>query len=226
MRDGGSGRGGLSRRLRGPLRGLGAGVGAALLRLSGRLTRVRYLHREREDEALSLYGNVIYAIWHGRMWLPVARLGKTGAAVLVSLSADGEVIARAARSLGFRPVRGSTSRGGREGLEALTGLLENGRSVALTPDGPRGPRHRAAVGAVALSARTGRPILPVGAAASPAWSFASWDRFQLPRPGARGVIVYGEPVRVPAGEELEPWRRRLEAALDGVEAEADREVER
>jgi lysophospholipid acyltransferase (LPLAT)-like uncharacterized protein len=197
-----------------------------MLRLSGRLTRVRYVHREREAEALSRYGAVIYAIWHGRMWLPVARLGRTGAAVLVSLSEDGEVIARAARSLGFRPVRGSTSRGGKEGFSGLAGQLEGGRSVALTPDGPRGPRHRAAMGTVALAARTGRPIVPVGAASCPAWSLRSWDRFQVPRPGARGTIVYGEPLRVPAGQDLEPWRRRLEEALDAVEAEADREAER
>ncbi len=201
-------------------------MGAAALRLSGQFTRVHYLHQERETEALSRYESVIYTVWHGRMWLPVARLGHTGAAVLVSLSEDGEVIARAARALGFRPVRGSTSRGGKESFAELAAWLESGRSVALTPDGPRGPLHRAAMGAVALAARAGRPIVPVGAASRPAWSFRSWDRFQVPRPGARGVIVYGEPLLVPAGGDLEPWRRRLEAALDAVEGEADREARR
>ncbi len=206
------------------LRRAGAAAGATLLRLSGRLTRVRYLHREREEAALKKSGAVIYAFWHGRFWLAAARAGRPGTAVLVSLSEDGEIIARAAERMGYRAVRGSSSRGGREGLVALEALLTEGVSAALTPDGPRGPRHVAQMGAVLLAARTGRPLVPLGAAARPAWTFGSWDRFQVPRPGARGALVYGDPIEVPPASDLEPWRKRLEAALNAVEAEADRAV--
>ncbi len=214
----------LERRVRGLGRWLGAGAGASVLRLSARWTRTALLHQEREGDALNNYHSVIYVLWHGRFWLPAAVLGRSGAAILVSLSEDGEVIARAAERLGFRTVRGSSSRGGREGLREMEALLRDGVSVALTPDGPRGPRRRAQMGAVALAARTARPLVPVGAAARPAWALRSWDRFQVPRPGARGAIVYGPSLQVPAGGDLEPWRRRLEAALTAAEAEADRAV--
>jgi hypothetical protein len=80
------------------------------------------------------------------------------------------------------------------------------------------------MGAVALAARTGIPLLPLSSASRPAWRFRSWDAFQMSRPGSRGVLAFGPPLSVPADGDLEPWRRRLEAALIAVEEEADREV--
>jgi hypothetical protein len=152
-------------------------------------------------------------------------LRRPGTGVLVSLSPDGEVIAQVLERLGFRAVRGSSSRRGREGLRELEAWLAQGRSAALTPDGPRGPRHRAQMGTVVLAARSGRAIVPLGGAAHPAWTLGSWDRFQIPRPWARAALVFGEPLRVPSGEtDLEPWRARLEAALDAVEREAEQVV--
>jgi hypothetical protein len=208
------------------LRAVAARAGAALITASGRLTRTEFIHPEHEDNALKNHESVIYALWHGRLWLLAARLRDRRAAILVSLSEDGELIARVTGRLGYRPVRGSTSRRGREALVALEAELRGGRSVALTPDGPRGPRHTAQVGAVVLAARTGKPILPVAAAARRAWEFPSWDAFQVPCPGTRGVIVFGEPILVPPGGDAEGWRSRLETALNAVESEADRAVGR
>ena len=188
--------------------------------------RLKRLHVERETLALADYNSVIYAFWHGRGWLIAGRAGRRGTSVLISLSEDGDVMARAATRLGLHPVRGSSSRGGREGLAEMARGLAEGRSAAITPDGPRGPRHHAQIGAVVLAARSGKPIVPMGIAAHPAWEMKSWDAFQIPRPGARAIVVYGEPIAVPAVEDLEPWRVRLEAALDAAEAEADREATR
>ena len=70
------------------------------------------------------------------------------------------------------------------------------------------------------------PILPLGAAARSAWTLGSWDAFQIPKPGSRAVITVGEALFIPESEDLEPWRRRLEAALDAAEREADAEVAR
>lgn len=206
------------------LRAVASRAGAAVLTASGHLTRTRILHPEHEIETLRDHQAAIYALWHGRLWLLAARLRDRRAAILVSLSEDGELIARITGGLGYRPVRGSTSRGGREGLQELEGLLRDGRSVALTPDGPRGPRHRAQTGALVLAARTGKPILPVAAASARAWELGSWDAFQVPCPGTRGVIVFGEPMLVPPLRDAETWRPRLEEALNAVEAEADRAV--
>lgn len=216
--------GGSSTRIRRLLRAWGAGAGAWILAASARMTRVSLIHNEHETEAINSNKAVIYAFWHGRMWLLAGRLRDRGAGVLVSLSEDGEVIAQTLSRLGLHPVRGSSSRRGREGLQELEELLRDGRSVAITPDGPRGPRHQARMGAVALASRTGKPVVPLSAAARSCWTFDSWDSFQVPRPGTRGVIVFGEPLYVPASDDLEPWRSRLERALIDVEAEADREL--
>jgi len=189
--------------------------------------RWRYLHAERESRLLKTDKAVIYAGWHGRMLLLAGGLRRPGTGVLVSLSPDGEVIAQILSRLGLHPVRGSSSRRGSEGLRELEAWMGKNRSVAITPDGPRGPRHRAQMGAVALASRTERAILPLGAAARPAWTLSSWDAFQVPRPRARAVLVFGEPLRVPRGEaDLEPWREQLEAALVRAEEEAEQEANR
>jgi lysophospholipid acyltransferase (LPLAT)-like uncharacterized protein len=208
------------------LRSLGAWGGAVVLRASGATTRLRLLHLERETTAVTKDKSVIYTMWHGRMWLLAARFPRRGVGVLVSLSEDGEVIARILSRLSLVPVRGSSSRGGDEALRALEKWVSDGRSAAITPDGPRGPRHVAHMGAVALAARTGKPIVPLGAAASPAWTLRSWDNFQVPKPGSRAVIAVGEPFYVPRSDDLEPWRAQLETALNDAQAEAEREVAR
>ena len=209
---------------RAAMRRLGVWGGAGVLRASGALTRLRFLHLEREAEVVTKEQAVIYAMWHGRMWLLASRFPRRGVAVLVSLSEDGEVIANILSRLRLVPVRGSSSRGGDEALKTLETWVSEGRSAAITPDGPRGPRHVAAIGAVALAARTGKPIVPLGAAASPAWTLRSWDKFQVPKPGSRAVIAVGEPFYVPRSADLEPWRAQLESALNDAEAEAEREV--
>jgi len=208
------------------LRSLGIHAGPGAIRGLGALARVTWLHTEHEETALARYKAVIYAFWHGRLFLLAAKLRDRGAAVLISLSEDGEVMAQAAERLGLHPVRGSSSRGGREGLRDLEAVLAGGRSVALTPDGPRGPRHRAQMGAVALAARSGKPILPLSSAARRCWTLHSWDRFQIPGPGTRAVIAFGEPILVPQEPDLEPWRARLERALTEVERAADAAVGR
>jgi lysophospholipid acyltransferase (LPLAT)-like uncharacterized protein len=213
----------MSRR-RAVVRALGVWGGASLLRMSGAVTRLRFLHLDREVEAMGRHGAVIYALWHGRMWLLAARFPRRGVGVLVSLSEDGEVMARILARLRLVPVRGSSSRGGEEAMRALEEWVDGGGSAAITPDGPRGPRHVARMGAVALAARTGKPIVPVGAAARSAWTLGSWDAFQIPRPGSRAVIAIGEPLLVPPLADLETYRRRLEAALNDAEAMAEREA--
>jgi lysophospholipid acyltransferase (LPLAT)-like uncharacterized protein len=206
------------------LKGPGVWLAAAVNRLLARAARVRRLHVERDVEAIKTSTAVIYAFWHGRFWLLPKHLGHPGVTVLVSRSTDGEIIARILNRLGHHSVRGSSSRGGREALSGLVAVLEAGRPVAITPDGPRGPRQEAQMGAVALAARTGCPIVPVGVSARPNWTLGSWDRFQIPKPFARAVVVFGEPLRVPREGDLEPWRDRLQRALDSLQDEADRET--
>jgi lysophospholipid acyltransferase (LPLAT)-like uncharacterized protein len=121
-----------------------------------------------------------------------------GIAVLISEHGDGEIIARLAESLGFRTVRGSTSRGADRALLGMSRAVESGVDVAFTPDGPRGPAERFAPGALVVAQRTGAPVVTVRVGASRSWRLRSWDRFMIPKPFATVTIAYGDPVYVTA----------------------------
>jgi lysophospholipid acyltransferase (LPLAT)-like uncharacterized protein len=175
---------------------------------------------------------VIFALWHGRLLPPTWLHRGEGVVTLASHSADGEYITRVLHHWGYRVVRGSSSRGGDSALRELTQLIHEGRSVAITADGPRGPREKLKYGVLQMAQRTGAPLIPVGTAASRAWRFNSWDRFMLPKPFARIRIAYGDGVFLPSAldadglaAEARAMERRIaertavaEAALDASPA--------
>jgi len=168
--------------------------------------------------------DAIYVSWHGRLFFPMVCLRNRGMVVLVSEHRDGEIISVASESAGYGTVRGSTNRGGVRALAKLVRLAKNGRLTGFTPDGPRGPRWEFQPGALFVASKTGKPIVPIGGSASRAHYFKSWDRFQLPLPFSRGVLVVGEPYYVPGGldeEAFEGHRRELERRLIEVNRRAD-----
>ena len=169
----------------------------------------------------------IYSLWHGRMLYPAFFRRNREASVLVSYSLDGERLAGALSVLGYRTVRGSSSRGGATALRHLLKALRSGRDVGIASDGPRGPALHVQPGIIQLASRSGAPILPLVFGAARAKTFSSWDRFCLPRPFARVALVFGKPVRVPReGDDtlLETKRRELETemhwALEAADAAA------
>jgi hypothetical protein len=144
---------------------------------------------------------------------------RRGIVVLVSRHRDGEWIARIAGRFGFGAARGSSTRGGEEGMRELMAALAAGRCAGVTVDGPRGPARHVKPGAVWLASRTGCPLVPVTSASSRTHVFRSWDRFRLPQPFARVGVTSGEPLQVPRDlddQGLEDWRRKLERALDDL----------
>jgi lysophospholipid acyltransferase (LPLAT)-like uncharacterized protein len=170
---------------------------------------------------------VIFTLWHGRL-LPLSWFHRAWNLVtLISASSDGEYIARVVQRWGYDVVRGSSSRGGGRALRELIGQLRAGRSVAVTPDGPRGPRERLKPGVLVAAQLTGLALLPVSAGADHAWWFEGWDRFMVPRPFARVRILYGEPVFVPrdadAGQ-LDEITRTVETAVSGLTTQAEAEL--
>jgi lysophospholipid acyltransferase (LPLAT)-like uncharacterized protein len=157
----------------------------------------------------------IYAFWHENMLLPAYRYARADIWVLISQHADGQLIAEACRHLGFRLVRGSTTRGGVEAVRQMLRVAGAGH-LAVTPDGPRGPRRQVQQGLVYLAARTGLAIVPAGMAFRRPWRMRSWDRLALPRPFSLATCVTAPPVRVPADasrEEMERYRRQVEEAM-------------
>ncbi len=198
-------------------------AGPLIVRALGSTLRVRFVNPEVEERARRVCGRVIYAFWHGGSLLPAYTHRGRGIGLLISLHRDGEVMARIVRRLGFRPIRGSTTRGGVAGLLGLMDL-DGGCDFGITPDGPRGPRGVAKPGVAFLSGALGVPVLPSGIAVSPAWRAKSWDRFAIPRPFARVAYAFGEPVKVPReeGEEgLEGYVRRIERSIHEAQAMAE-----
>ncbi|HEY2955394.1 MAG TPA: lysophospholipid acyltransferase family protein [Candidatus Eisenbacteria bacterium] len=193
-----------------------AAAGAVLLRVLGATWRVDRSGLGRLDAAIAGGQRCIFAFWHARMLPLVWTHRGRGIVVLVSRHRDGELITRVIERLGFGTARGSSTRGGEEGLMDMLRLASQGRLLAITPDGPRGPAETLKPGLVFLASRSGLPIVPVASASRRARVLRSWDRFRIPRPFTRVVVAYGDPIAVPAGLEgaaLEEWRARVERAL-------------
>ena len=168
-------------------------VGGLVLRLLGMTWRVRREGAATFDDMLARKEPFIIVFWHGEI-VPVTWVHRNrGFAPLISRHADGEVIARIVEGLGYRTVRGSTSRGGVRALLETVQRVNEGITVGFTPDGPRGPRHVFAPGALIVAQRTGRPIVALGATASRAWRLRSWDRHLVPKPFATVTVRYSEP---------------------------------
>jgi lysophospholipid acyltransferase (LPLAT)-like uncharacterized protein len=180
-------------------RGLGRVATTSLVPAAiGALARTWRVERidQHHFDTLSAAGPFVAVMWHGGMLLPLRVHRDRGVAVLVSPSGDGELVARILRRFGYRVVRGSSSRYGARSLRDLADELRAGTPVVITPDGPRGPRHAMNVGAAWLARETGAPILPAACCVDRAWRLSSWDRFAIPKPGARVMICYGAPVTV------------------------------
>jgi lysophospholipid acyltransferase (LPLAT)-like uncharacterized protein len=172
-------------------------------------------------------GRCIYAIWHSRILLPAFWHRNENASILVSDSADGEIVAQMLKSYGHEAIRGST---GKRGLRALMlqidDMRRNVRPGVVTPDGPQGPRYRVQSGVVLLSQKTGFPIIPLAYGARKRKVFNSWDRFVLPVPWSRCALVYGHPISIPdtiASDEksLAEYAQKVENELNRVTAQAD-----
>jgi len=155
---------------------------------------------------------VIFVFWHGQLLPLVHYHRREGIVVLVSEHADGEYITRVIERNGFGTVRGSSTRGGTKGLRALVRAARAGRDLALTPDGPRGPRGDFKPGALLVAQLTGLPVVPLAVGASSGWQLRSWDGFLLPRPLATVRIEYLPPRFVPRGADRAA-RARLAAEI-------------
>ena len=171
----------------------------------------------------------IFVVWHNRqLMMPFVYRMMGGRwrtmCALASRHRDGRIIGRSMNYLGFRMAAGSSTRGGRTALRALVRGLNDGRHVAVTPDGPRGPLYRFKSGALKLAQLSGAPLYPVAYAAKRRWEFGSWDRMFLPKPFSQAVLVIGEPIEIPSGigsVDLKRYLELVELKLNEVTAAAD-----
>jgi lysophospholipid acyltransferase (LPLAT)-like uncharacterized protein len=196
-----------------------------------RTTRWRIIGSEHIEAVAAAHNAVIVAFWHenlpvmSKLWVEATRTTRLPAGhVLVSQHRDGRFIGDVVGHFGLRMVYGSTSKGGAASLLSLIRLLRGpGGLVAITPDGPRGPKREAAMGVAQLTALSGIPLLATAGRITPAITLPTWDRMRVPLPFGRGVIVHSAPITV-GRDDTEAGLAVIAAALDRVVAEAETAV--
>lgn len=162
-------------------------------------------------------GPEIYCFWHQCVLPCTVYFRRSHAIILISRSFDGELITRILKMFGFGAVRGSSSRGAREGLLGLKDVIKSGRTAIFTADGPRGPIYQTKMGPIKLAQMTGAPIGVFHLQPEHAWTMRSWDRFLVPKPFTRIVVSWAQWTYVPTdlpAEEFERKRQELNAALE------------
>ena len=197
----------------------------ALITLLGRSWRFEVLAEEGVTPAFHGFdpSREIYCFWHQCVFACAWYYRSTHATILISQSFDGELITRTLELFGYRTVRGSSSRGGGEGLLALRRVLDENTPAIFTADGPRGPIYRAKLGPIKLAQMTGAPIGSFHLQPEKAWTMRSWDRFQIPKPFTRIAVSWGHWTIVPedaSSDELEAKRQQLDIALERARSRA------
>lgn len=197
----------------------------ALIGLIGRSCRVRVVAGEEHLERLRREGGVsLIAFWHDRLFFTshfVSRqLMRRGYPItaLISASRDGELAARTASRLGARVVRGSSSRGAREGVRGLLRAAAAGRGLVVVPDGPKGPARRAKPGVATLARMARAPLVPLTWVCDRSWRLGSWDRLEIPKPFARVAVAVGAPHEVPRAADDAELARQVAAFEDAIAA--------
>ena len=177
------------------------------------------------DDRAGVFGRThdssrIWSMWHNRVLLfpyVVRRfVPGTWGSSLISASRDGGLLADFVKRFGYDAARGSSSRRGAGAILELANVLEKGGAVAITPDGPRGPRYVLGPGIIMLAQQSGAPVLPMNFEYSSCWRLKSWDRFIIPKPFSTVRIKVGLPHEVratPTNEEFEAERLRLQSAM-------------
>lgn len=171
----------------------------------------------------------ILITWHGRNVIPLLHLRNKGIVIIISPSRDGEIQYRTFQRFGCDAVRGSTGRNASKVTIAALRKLREGRTLALAPDGPKGPACVVQPGTLYLALKSGCPVIPAGVSAHPALSLKSWDAFLVPRLFARAAIVFGKPIYVPENADAD-WLQNgavdLQGTVNSLQDRADRIVGR
>lgn len=211
------------------------------MRLISSTVRWKVYGAEQAKADWSKGTGVVLAAWHSQIiTLPTGWIRelsqwpnpKRTASMLVSLSKDGEAVARAVDHLGIALIRGSASnkkkqkkdKGGVRAVAEASRALKSDNLVCITPDGPRGPAEEVSAGVIMIAQRSGAPILPYALATSPRKRLGSWDRFIIPFPFTRGAIVFGPMLFTQREDDPETLQAELQTRLDAAVAKAEEMV--
>jgi len=200
-------------------------IGLLIVKIISSTYTIRIIGPEIEKNILKKQQVPIYASWHQRFFPGITFFAtRKPISIMISQSRDGELISRIADRLGWRPVRGSSSRGGRHALREFKTLVHKGYKVGHIVDGPRGPLGIVKPGLLIIAQFSGMPILPTITSAEKKWVFNSWDRFMIPKPFSRVIFRFGDEIYVSRnlrGAAFDAKRSFIENTLKKLYAETD-----
>jgi lysophospholipid acyltransferase (LPLAT)-like uncharacterized protein len=188
--------------------------------------RMKNLNSEAEDQIKSLTGPYILTLWHGRIFYLFYYLrNRPDYFLLISPSADGDLLAKLARLMGYSVIRGSTFKKAVPAARSLIRVLRDGQRIIIIADGSRGPRCVAQSGSVQLAGITRLPLFPMTFSAKNKVALKTWDKFIMPLPFTRCIINFGSPIYLASrtSEDLvEEKRLELETQLNQLSSECDK----
>jgi len=205
-------------------------LGYYIVRLYVSTIRIRSHNEESFRTHMERGGKAIIALWHQRFFGVIGYAKKFSVfkpSAIISKSQDGDLIAQVASRLGYRPIRGSNSRGGREALAAMVEDLTVNPMAIHAVDGPTGPATVVKAGLIRMSQLSGAPIVPVYISVDRAWMLNSWDHFLIPKPFSRVLVHWDNPIPVPEeinSRAFETLRLKVEKRMIRGHAECDENV--
>ena len=213
----------LSDSQRNVLRYIGIRCASAAISLLIKSLRIKITGDENINGLVNDNKNFIAAFWHGSMMIGWYLHQNMNTAALVSRSKDGEVLARTLEKWNYNVVRGSSSIGGDEALKKMVELLRQNYSLAITPDGPRGPVYKMKAGAIVAAKKTGVPLFLIGIGIKNKFRLKSWDAFEIPKPFTKVVAVYSKPIFIDSSLNYDETNNKIlecEEQLNRLQKEA------
>lgn len=199
-------------------------VGYNFLNIVCKTLKVKVIGEEMINGCRDKTRGVIIVAWHGRMYLPMYYLRKRGFWGIVSPSRDGEYFARVFSRFGWNIIRGSSRKGSVSALLAGIRVLKKGNVLAVTPDGPIGPKGKVDTGLIYLAASAGANIIPVGVGFKNKISLPTWDEAIIPCPFSKCVILFDELMQVPENvyiKDIPDYAKKLEDMMKAANKKAD-----
>ena len=194
-------------------------------------SKVNLKNRKKIENLLERKESFIYSFWHDQLLMcPLTWQSNSSIKVLISKHRDGDIIAQLISNLGFEAIRGSThktnkikNKGGLLSARKMIKSLKNGISIGISPDGPKGPRHKVSEGILSISRLSKSVILPVGIGFKKKWVLNTWDKFIIPKPFNEITIVWGDPISAITNEKnIHQFKIKLESKMNNLTAQANK----
>ena len=206
-------------------------IGSIYILTVYKTSKVNLKNRKKIENLLERNESFIYSFWHDQLLMcPLTWQSNSNIKVLISKHRDGDIIAQLISNLGFEAIRGSThktnkikNKGGLLSARKMIKSLKNGISIGISPDGPKGPRHKVSEGILSISRLSESVILPVGIGFKKKWVLNTWDKFIIPKPFNEITVIWGDPIPAITNEKNNhQFKTKLESKMNNLTAQANK----